>query len=86
MPDIITAPFTSEQVKLLNNFQKSQHAHPFTCGGDRTDENHLDGEGILVATEDGWVCPYCDYRQNWALSTMLLDWESYTANWSLFYL
>ena len=38
--------------------------HPFTCGsGRRTDEYHLDGEGILMPTPTGWTCPYCDYRQ-----------------------
>lgn len=58
--------FTPEQVASLNEYQKSGTFHPFTCGGNRTDEHHLDGEGILVATEDGWICPYCDYKQDWA--------------------
>lgn len=58
--------FTPEEVVSLNAYQKSGVFHPFTCEGDRTDEKHLDGEGLLVATEDGWVCPYCDYRQGWA--------------------
>jgi hypothetical protein len=58
--------FTPSEVKSLNEYQKARVMHPFTCGGNRTDEKHLDGEGILVATEDGWICPYCDYTQNWA--------------------
>lgn len=59
--------FTPEEVLSLNDYQKSRAFHPFTCGsGNRTDENHLDGEGLLVATEDGWICPYCPYTQNWA--------------------
>lgn len=58
--------FTPEEVESLNDYQKSRAIHPFTCGGNRTDEHHLDREGLLVATEDGWVCPYCNYRQNWA--------------------
>ena len=62
---VIRAPFTSEQVEALNRYQNSGEFHPFTCGGNRTDEKHLDGEGILVATPDGWVCPYCEYKQNW---------------------
>jgi hypothetical protein len=46
--------------------------HPFTCGsGNRTDENHLDGEGVLVATENGWICPFCSYTQNYAFKMML---------------
>jgi hypothetical protein len=58
--------FTPDEVKSLNEYQQAGAFHPFTCGGDRTDENHLDGEGLLVATEDGWICPYCDYKQGWA--------------------
>ena len=58
--------FTPKEVEALNAYQNSRRFHPFTCGGDRTDVNHLDGEGILVATESGWVCPYCSYRQDWA--------------------
>lgn len=58
--------FTSSEVESLNAYQKSNAFHPFTCGGDRTDEKHLDGEGLLVATEEGFSCPYCEYRQLWA--------------------
>jgi hypothetical protein len=69
---IITAPWTPEQVDALNLYQKTGHMHPFTCGsGNRTDEKHLDGEGILFATVGGWVCPFCDYTQDWAHSFML---------------
>ena len=57
---------TDEQIRSFNEYQRIQPFHPFTCGsGRRTDEYHLDGEGILVATENGLVCPYCDYRQDW---------------------
>lgn len=62
--------FTPEEVISLNAYQKSGAFHPFTCGGNRTDEKHLDGEGLLVATEDGWICPYCDYKQDWAIDWM----------------
>lgn len=59
--------FTPEEIQSLNDYQKSGMFHPFTCGsGNRTDEYHLDGEGLLVATEDGWKCSYCKYTQNWA--------------------
>ena len=66
--------FTEEQVKSLNEYQKNGFMHPFTCGGRRTDEKHLDGEGLLVATVDGWICPYCDYTQDWAHGFMM-DWS-----------
>lgn len=42
--------------------------HPYTCPN-RNDGRHLDNGvdlGCLVATENGWVCPHCDYRQDWA--------------------
>ena len=32
-----------------------------TEGGDR---------GILIATEAGWICPHCGYRQDWAHAAM----------------
>jgi hypothetical protein len=59
--------FTDDEVESLNAYQHSGAFHPFTCGsGNRTDAHHLDGEGLLVATNDGWHCPYCDYTQDWA--------------------
>jgi hypothetical protein len=54
---------SQEQVDKLNNHQKNPIYHPYTCGGNRTDEHHLDGEGKLVATTTGWICPYCEYTQ-----------------------
>lgn len=52
-------------VRRLNAWQRSTLLHPFTCGRDRTDERHLDGEGVLIATEAGWICPFCDYEQKY---------------------
>lgn len=54
---------TKEELEQLNIQQHSGRFHPYTCGFNRTDINHLDGEGILLATENGWVCPYCNYKQ-----------------------
>ncbi len=63
----ISAPWKPEYVAKLNRWQQDGTIHPYTCGsGNRTDERHTDGEGRLVATPDGWVCPFCDYRQTWA--------------------
>lgn len=65
-------PWTDEQVANLNAFQQAGTCHPFTCGSSRrTDADHLDGEGVLVATPQGWVCPYCNYRQDWCLGFMM---------------
>lgn len=58
----IYAPFTPEQVTNLNEYQSSGLMHPFTCA-DRDDHNGVD---ILIATESGWHCPFCDYTQSWA--------------------
>jgi hypothetical protein len=51
----IQAPFTPEQVAALNRFQQNENGHPFTCANGRD-----------FATPEGWVCPYCDYTQDWA--------------------
>ncbi len=61
--------FTPDEVKSLNAFQRSWVRHPFTCVNGR-DARHFDGEGVLLATERGWVCLYCDYTQDWAYGFM----------------
>jgi hypothetical protein len=69
------APFTVDEVASLNAYQQSGAFHPFTCGsGNRTDTRHLDGEGLLVASTDGWRCPFCDYTQDWCHEWMA-DWS-----------
>lgn len=65
----MTDVFTPQEVLSLNEYQSCGFMHPFTCGGGHRTE-HPDGEGILVATTHGWVCPYCDYRQDWAHESM----------------
>ena len=32
-------------------------------------------ERLLVATEAGWVCPTCDYTQDWAHEAMLMGFD-----------
>jgi len=60
--------FTPEEVVNLNDYQRSGQFHPFTCGnGDDPNHPHpYGGNGVLVATVRGWICPFCDYAQNWA--------------------
>lgn len=61
--DHVSAPWTDEQVKNLNEYQKFEIGHPFTC----TCKHGVS----LVATKDGWVCPLgCGYIQNWAWAFM----------------
>jgi hypothetical protein len=56
---MIRKPFTDDQVRELNRYQTAGFFHPFTCGNAQCRE-------ILLATVEGWVCPKCDYTQNWA--------------------
>lgn len=60
----IGVPFTVAQVAALNRRQKDERFHAFTCVN-RDDGKH-EGEGLLVATTSGWVCPACDHTQEWA--------------------
>lgn len=77
---IIKAPWTQKQVRNANKNQQSRIFHPYTCGsGRRTDAAHLDGEGVLIAFSDGWHCPYCDYKQDWALDHVFEDLSDYEA-------
>jgi hypothetical protein len=58
-PKHVYAPWTREQVDWLNGCQLNPHLHAWTCGNCRAD---------LVATVRGWICPYCDYTQDWAVA------------------
>lgn len=72
----MNAPFNDDQVHKLNEFQKTGFFHPFTCCGGDIDENpdcerqNQKGEGTLIATKDGWICPCGKYTQNWAHTFM----------------
>lgn len=62
-PPRLRAPFTPEQVDMLNRYQADDTVHGYTC-------EHWHGDPasrrLLVATTRGWICRYCDYTQNWA--------------------
>jgi hypothetical protein len=63
--------FTPDEVANLDRYQRGDgpyQMHPFTCPH-RGDGNHRENSvdlGALVPTVRGWICPYCDYTQNWA--------------------
>jgi hypothetical protein len=64
----ITAPWTRDQVNVLNRFQQEANMHPFTCGA-----LHASGQSpVLEATPAGWACPdpTCEYTQDWAHAFM----------------
>jgi hypothetical protein len=65
-PELLQAPWSSAQVDALNYFQRRGDFHEFTCP-----EHHDGADRTLLATKDGWLCPHCDYRQNWAHSMMV---------------
>jgi hypothetical protein len=60
----IKAPWTQEQVNQLNRFQQLGFVHEFTCPNSHADRT-------LHATPNGWICPGCDYTQDWAHESML---------------
>ncbi len=70
--------WTDKQVANLKAYQENPQFHPFTCGNrhlpghkEYAEKNGLPDHGILVPTPHGWVCPVCDYTQNWAHDFML---------------
>lgn len=66
------AIWTPEQVKCLFDYQSNGNFHPFTCPN--RDEGHpeIAGDtGMLVPTRRGWICPFCDYTQDWAHAFMM---------------
>ena len=77
----INSPFSKDQVENLNHFQMSGIHHPFTCCSAGSEQNcerrNGTGEGILKATEQGWICPCGEYKQNWAHSFMTIQPENH---------
>lgn len=72
-PPTLQAPWPDDVVARLNTFQSGTQrgapTHPYTCA-ERGDGAHgwEGGDlGVLIATTDGWVCPYCSYTQAWTL-------------------
>lgn len=60
--------FTADEVLALDKYQRKGEMHPYTCPN-RGDGDHRENAvdlGALVPTVRGWICPYCDYTQNWA--------------------
>lgn len=63
MPLRIYAPFTSEQADGLNKFQTCKSCHTFACPND--------SQNLIAIVDAGWMCPECDYTQNWAHAFMV---------------
>lgn len=69
---MLKALWTDEQVENLNKYQKAGAFHPFTCGNNGMPGYHA-GQSDLVATKAGWICPLCDYTQDWAHEFMFTE-------------
>lgn len=64
----MTNVFTADEVANLGKHQTGGQFHPFTCAN-RGDGNHRAAYGdlgALIPTVRGWICPFCDYTQDWA--------------------
>lgn len=57
--DQMRPPYSQSEVENMNGYQASDVFHPLTCGNDS-------GHPNLVATEAGWHCPACEYKQTWS--------------------
>lgn len=56
----------------LNAYQHDSGMHPFTCPHRRDGAHRTSTDlGVLRATAHGWVCPDCDYTQDWAHQFMV---------------
>jgi len=63
MTSVVFTPWSDEQVEILNAYQNNSRLHEHTCLND-----HGDLSRTLIATNNGWICPNCDYTQDWAHS------------------
>jgi hypothetical protein len=73
---MIRAPFTPAEVEALNTFQLADYMHPFECPNDHTSGDRFaeQRDRRLQATTRGWICPHCNYTQDWAHGFMLETW------------
>jgi hypothetical protein len=60
-------PFTCGSAKRCVEKIKVQYTQP---GVIKQGEDEFEVSTTLVATEAGWVCPNCDYTQDWAWGFM----------------
>lgn len=67
---VVSAPFTRDQVRSLNAYQRSGPDELVTCPG----ANHHRRVQRLIARKSGWRCCRCGYRQSWAYQ-VAADWS-----------
>ena len=68
------ADMTPDDIQALNKHQNRNNRHSFICPnrGDGTHREFNGDLGALVATYRGWICPWCDYTQDWAHESMFM--------------
>jgi len=63
-----------DEVDKINAQQRSWKVHPYTCGGSGTipeckrakrEGDEYESDGVLIATQTGWVCPCGKERQDY---------------------
>lgn len=66
--DKIVAPFTVHEAMNLNAYQAAGNGRRFVCpnSGDGNHGELFGSTGTMIATTGGWICPWCDHRQEWA--------------------
>lgn len=55
-------------IYYARNKKTGEERHIGVCGKPNEDEETVIHDRELVATKDGWICPTCDYKQNWCLN------------------
>ena len=73
-PEQVEALKQFQDMKMFHPFTCCTH-NTTTCKRHLANEDRMNGkevpytdenEGVLIPTENGWVCPCGDYTQNWA--------------------
>ncbi len=65
--ETIRPPWDLATVETLNSYQIDSGFHPFTCPAS---PHGRKAKQFLLATSGGWICPDCDYTQDWAHAFM----------------
>jgi hypothetical protein len=55
-------------IYYARNKQTGFERHMTILGKPTEDEEVIIHDRELVATENGWTCPTCDYKQDWCLN------------------
>jgi hypothetical protein len=55
-------------IYYARNKKTGEKRHIGVCGKPNEDEETVIHDRELVATKDGWICPTCDYKQEWVVT------------------